>query len=452
MDFGGDISFLGTSLKVFFIDLLLSGDNAVVIALACRALPRHQMRKAMLVGIVAAVLLRVYLTTVVSFLLDVPCLKLVGSLALIIIAIKLMVDEDEGQQGGNADAAGADSRKQDLWGTIVVIVLADLTMSIDNVVGLAAVAQGSIIYLALGLLLSIPLLMYGSVFVMALLKRYPWLIAAGGALLGWIAGDIAMSDPLIADWVNTQAPALTVFMPVLGALFVLLESRIVQRDRLLAPQPTPVQADTADSAARDEGGELITAVARLAARNLMRKTEAGDATNPVAAAPDARYVPPSAEDALAAGCLILVAEDNPIDQGKLRQTLESLGFAAEFANNGKQAFDRLTGRAYGLLLTDCHMPGMDGYMLTASIRRDEAISGRRLSIIGLIGHDPEGIVAGKCRDSGMDCCLNKAMDRGKMEAEVGQRLPALLQLRRPLDASALTAVPAATHDITIGEV
>ncbi|HLN25858.1 MAG TPA: TerC family protein, partial [Patescibacteria group bacterium] len=98
MDFGGDISFLGTSLKVFFIDLLLSGDNAVVIALACRALPRHQMRKAMLVGIVAAVLLRVYLTTVVSFLLDVPCLKLVGSLALIIIAIKLMVDEDEGQQ------------------------------------------------------------------------------------------------------------------------------------------------------------------------------------------------------------------------------------------------------------------------------------------------------------------------------------------------------------------
>ena len=414
MDFGGDLSFLGTSLKVFFIDLLLSGDNAVVIALACRALPRHQMRKAMLAGIVAAVLLRVYLTTVVSFLLDIPCLKLVGALALVIIAIKLMVDEDEGQEGGHADAAGGDSRKQDLWGTIVVIVLADLTMSIDNVVGLAAVAQGSIIYLALGLLLSIPLLMYGSVFVMALLKRYPWLIAAGGALLGWIAGDIAMTDPLIVEWVNTQAPALTVVMPILGALFVLLESRIVERDRRHAPPPAPVKA------------------------------EADEAATPVAS--------PAAEDALAAGCLILVAEDSPIDQGKLRQTLEGLGFAAEFAVNGQQAFDMLTGRAYGLLLTDTHMPGMDGYALTAAIRAGEGDRGRRLPILGLIGHDPEGVVAGKCRDAGMDGCLNKAIDRGRMGAEIGRHLPAALQLRRSPDDTASTTVSAATHDITIGEV
>lgn len=230
MGFDGDFSFLGTSLKVFFVDLLLSGDNAVVIALACRALPSNQMRKAILIGTGIAILLRVYLTTMVAYLLEIPCLKLVGAVALVVIAIKLMVKEDE--QGGETNRSGGDGKPSlDLWTAVFVVVIADVIMSLDNVVALAAVAKGSIFFLGLGLVLSIPLLMSGSMFVAALLKRYPMLIAAGGAFLGWIAGDIGVSDPMVADWVTVQAPALTVAMPLLVALFVLMESHIVEDER-----------------------------------------------------------------------------------------------------------------------------------------------------------------------------------------------------------------------------
>ena len=225
MGFDNIFHYLNLTLEVFFLDLLLSGDNAMLIALACRSLPPALTRRAMLIGIGGAIVLRILLTTVASLLLFIPLLKLAGGIALAFIAIKLTVEED----GESESDKGPAPIPPDLWSTVGTIIVADVAMSTDNVVALAAVTQGSIFFLALGLLMSVPLLMFGSLFVTALLRRYPLLISGGGAMLGWLAGDIAISDPMITDWVNQQAPALTVTVPILIAVFVLVESRIIER-------------------------------------------------------------------------------------------------------------------------------------------------------------------------------------------------------------------------------
>ncbi|MEI8170230.1 MAG: TerC family protein [Rhodoferax sp.] len=240
MGFDSGMHSLGLTLQVFFLDLLLSGDNAIVIALACRRLPAQQMRQAIMFGTGAAIGLRILFTTIVTFLLAIPLLKLLGMVALVAIAIKLLIEEDDDHSGPHSvdsDLVGAAQHVPSLWATIGVIVVADVTMSLDNVVALAAIAQNSIFFLMLGLALSVPLLMYGSLFVTSLLKRYPILIPAGGAFLGWIAGDIGMSDPLIADWINAQLPGLTVAVPLACAIFVLLESKIIRQNMQLFPKP-----------------------------------------------------------------------------------------------------------------------------------------------------------------------------------------------------------------------
>ena len=240
MGFDSGMHSLGLTLQVFFLDLLLSGDNAIVIALACRRLPAHQMRQAIMLGTGAAIGLRILFTLLVTFMLAIPLLKLLGMVALIAIAIKLLIDEDHDLSASQMDEAGASPAPASLWATIGVIVVADITMSLDNVVALAAVAQNSVFFLVLGLALSVPLLMYGSLFVTTLLKRYPILVPAGGALLGWIAGDIGMSDPLIADWVTTQLPGLTLAMPLACAVFVLAESKIIAQNMRRFPKPRPL--------------------------------------------------------------------------------------------------------------------------------------------------------------------------------------------------------------------
>jgi YjbE family integral membrane protein len=233
MELDGLMHALGMTLQVFFLDLILSGDNALVIAVACRSLPPQLMRKAVLLGTGFAILLRVLLTTVVGFLLQVPLLKLLGAALLISIAIKLLLGDEEGDA---LPGSAADSRQ--LWSAVSVVVMADLVLSLDNVVALAAAAQGSVLYLILGLLFSVPLLMYGSLFIARLLGELPLLIPLGAALLGWVAGQIAVSDPLLADWINTQAPALQVVVPLLCVVFVLVESRIIrERAAKLTPPP-----------------------------------------------------------------------------------------------------------------------------------------------------------------------------------------------------------------------
>ena len=235
MEFGAALHAFGLIFQIFLLDLILSGDNAVVIALACRSLPSRQVKQAMLIGTGAAIGLRVLLTTLVGWLLQVSMLKLVGAALLIVIAIRLLVEEEHDAQPADDDAPSG------LWGAVMTVLVADLVMSLDNVVALAAVSQGSTLYLVLGLLLSVPLLMFGSRLMMHLLNRYPMLVPATGALLGYIAGDIAVSDPAIADAVHTQSPALTLFVPLLCAVFVVVESRIIARRRAQLPRPATLK-------------------------------------------------------------------------------------------------------------------------------------------------------------------------------------------------------------------
>jgi YjbE family integral membrane protein len=267
MGFDNLFHYVIVTLEVFFLDLLLSGDNAMVIALACRLSSPEQARRAMWLGIGGAIALRVLLTTFAGFLLTIPVLKLIGGIALTLIAIKLTIEEVDSDRGEREKSPG-------FYSTVGTIVVADLVMSIDNVVALAAVAQGSIIVLTIGLLMSVPLLMFGSLFVTTLLQRYPLLIRGGGAMLGWIAGDIAISDPMVSGWVAQQAPALTVVVPILTVAFVLIESRIIEdaqasayvlrpKRRAEPMQPEPAAANTLPAAIeRTPATAIIPVVSR----------------------------------------------------------------------------------------------------------------------------------------------------------------------------------------------
>jgi len=173
--------------KIIWINILLSGDNALVIALACRGLsPRHRLW-GMIFGAGAAVMLRIIFTGIVATLMELPYLKLVGGLALIVIAAKLLVPENEDEN--DVDAAAH------LWHAIQIVVVADIVMSLDNVIAVAAAANGSVPLLILGLTISVPLIVAGAALIMALLTKLPVLVWAGAALLGWIAGEVMATDP-----------------------------------------------------------------------------------------------------------------------------------------------------------------------------------------------------------------------------------------------------------------
>jgi YjbE family integral membrane protein len=172
-------------LKIIWIDILLSGDNALVIALACRNLPDQQRKWGMILGAGAAVTLRVVFATIIVVLMTIPYLKLVGGLALLVIAAKLLVPHHEDE-----DVDAASNLLQAVW----LIVLADVVMSLDNVIAIAAAADGSISLLIFGLVVSIPLIIAGAALIMAVLDRLPVLIWAGAALLGWIAGHVIATD------------------------------------------------------------------------------------------------------------------------------------------------------------------------------------------------------------------------------------------------------------------
>jgi YjbE family integral membrane protein len=175
--------------KIIWINVLLSGDNALVIALACRGLePRHRLW-GMILGAGAAVILRIIFTGIVATLMGLPYLKLVGGLALVVIAAKLLVPEQE-------DEEGVESASH-LWAAVQIVVVADIVMSLDNVIAVAAAANGSMPLLILGLAISVPLIVAGAALIMALLNRLPVLVWLGAALLGWIAGDVIATDPAI---------------------------------------------------------------------------------------------------------------------------------------------------------------------------------------------------------------------------------------------------------------
>ena len=178
-------------VQIIGINILLSGDNAVVIALASRSLPDSQRKVAVIGGSAAAVVLRIIFCLVIVSLLQIPYLKLIGGLLLLYIGVKLVVPE------GEADGSGI-AAKSNVWGAIQTILIADAVMSLDNVVAIAAAAHDSVLLISLGLIISIPLIVFGSQLVLSVLNRFPILVILGGGLLGWIAGEIMVSDPAVA--------------------------------------------------------------------------------------------------------------------------------------------------------------------------------------------------------------------------------------------------------------
>ncbi len=214
--------------KIIVINLLLSGDNAVVIALACRNLPPDLRRKGVLFGVGGAILLRIVLTLFAVSLLAQPYLKLVGALLLLWIGIKLIVPEEE----HSAVSIRTDTK---LLGAIKIILIADLVMSLDNVLGVAAAAKGNVPLLVFGLLISIPIIMWSSQLVLKLIDRFPIIIYAGGALLGYVAGEMLVGEALFVSLVETRH-YLHWLVPVFCAVLVLLVGRWLTMRKAVEPE------------------------------------------------------------------------------------------------------------------------------------------------------------------------------------------------------------------------
>jgi len=222
-----DASFFLALLQIIWADILLSGDNAVVIALATRRLPPRRQRQAIVGGAAAAILMRVLLALFAIQLLQLPWLKLVGAALLIWIGIKLMgqADEDEGAEVGEVSG---------LWAAVRTILVADLAMSLDNVIAIAAAASAAApplrpVLLLIGLGLSIPLIVFGSTLLLKLMQRFPVIITLGAALLGFIAGEMAVTDAALRGWLDVHLPVPGYVAGIAGALLVLALGRLRTR-------------------------------------------------------------------------------------------------------------------------------------------------------------------------------------------------------------------------------
>lgn len=225
--------------KIIMINLLLSGDNAVVIALACRNLPLELRKKGILFGVGGAIVLRVILTMFAVSLLALPYLKLIGALLLLWIGIKLIVPEEE----HGADSIQADTR---LMGAVKTILIADLVMSLDNVLGVAAAAKGNVWLLIFGLVISIPMIAWSSQMVMKLIDRFPIIIYAGGALLGYVAGEMLVGEILFASLVEPRH-YLHWLVPAMCAVLVLAVGRWLEMRKLVEPAVVDLVDETVTS-------------------------------------------------------------------------------------------------------------------------------------------------------------------------------------------------------------
>jgi YjbE family integral membrane protein len=210
MDFLSTSTFWIALAQIIMINIVLSGDNAVVIALASRSLPPAQQKKAILFGSVGAIVLRLILTFFAVYLLTLPYLKLIGAVLLLWIGIGLLKgDDDDEELEGNSSLAAA----------IKTIIVADLVMSLDNVIGVAAAAKGDVVLLVVGLVISIPLIIFGSTLILKLMERFPIIITIGAGLLGWVAGEMAITDPSVKAWTDQQH-LLHWVAPAIGAVVV----------------------------------------------------------------------------------------------------------------------------------------------------------------------------------------------------------------------------------------
>ena len=217
--------------QIILIDIVLSGDNAVVIALACRNLSPEQRKKGIFWGVAGAVSLRVVLTTFAALVMNLPWLKFVGGLLLVWIAVKLMLPEDE--DGHDIQSS------EHLWGAVKTIVVADFVMSLDNVIGVAGAAQGSLVLLLFGLAVSIPLIVWSSQLIMHWMERFPVIVLLGAGLLGYVSGQMLLTDPgmlamlpPLPEWSGKAAGAI-------GAVLVVAVGRWLEQ-RILAKQDVTI--------------------------------------------------------------------------------------------------------------------------------------------------------------------------------------------------------------------
>jgi YjbE family integral membrane protein len=225
----GQTAFWVALLKIMWINVLLSGDNAVVIAMACLGLPPRQRLWGMVLGAGVAVVLRIVFTVIIARLMLLPYLKLIGGLALFYIAAKLLVPEDEDESEVEA--------VEHLWRAVRIVAVADIVMSLDNVIAIAAAAQGNFALILIGLAISIPLIVAGAALIMALLERFPILVWAGAALLGWIVGEVIMTDPVIQGALEPKLGPegfhyIVLFAALFGAILVLLVGGLWRRSKL----------------------------------------------------------------------------------------------------------------------------------------------------------------------------------------------------------------------------
>jgi len=206
--------------QIILVNIVLSGDNALVIALACRNLEKRHQRPAILIGSAGAIVLRIIFVMIVDQLLKIGYLKLIGGLLLLWIGIKLVQGEEEG--GDGVKAAGS------LWTAIRIIIIADAVMSLDNAIAIAAAAHGDVTLIILGLLISIPLIVFGATLIMLLLNRFPIIVIAGGALLGYIAGEVLATDPAYAEKLAAALPNARMIFEIGGAVITVVIGYFLQ--------------------------------------------------------------------------------------------------------------------------------------------------------------------------------------------------------------------------------
>ena len=222
-----DLVFFVALLEIIGINVILSGDNAVVIALACRALPAHQQKTGVILGAGAAVAPRIVFTLFVAWLMAIPLLKLGGGLLLLWVGYKLMAEEEPGEDGIAASGH--------LLGAIRTIVIADAVMSLDNVLAVAAAAKGDLVLLVLGLIVSIPLVVYGATLMMVLIRRFPFIVTLGAALIGYVAGEVMVSDPLLQPWIEARGHWPHIVAPVACAALVVDRGTFFRPRRVREP-------------------------------------------------------------------------------------------------------------------------------------------------------------------------------------------------------------------------
>jgi YjbE family integral membrane protein len=206
-------------VQIILIDIVLGGDNAVVIALACRRLPEHQRKLGIFWGVFGAIALRIVLIFFALSLLAIPYLKIGGAILLIWIGIKLLQPESEGEHEIDASTT--------LLGAIKTIIVADAVMSLDNVIAIAGAAKDDLSLVIFGLVISVPIIVWGSQLVMKIMDRYPIAIAIGAGLLGWIAGDMVVTDVVTKEWVSMQAQYLHWVAPATAAVLVILVGKVM---------------------------------------------------------------------------------------------------------------------------------------------------------------------------------------------------------------------------------